>query len=744
MPYWPTFNRSNPLLPRTNNLTLDADSPFYSPNLYASNVVTTAIVPVYQPILDNLSNMGFNHQYDLQRHFEQNLGCDYSLKNPNPAQPPTPNLFVFPYDWRQDNNLTAIKLNDYVKCVQDLYPPGTKVNVIAHSMGGLVVRKYILRALQNNLPHRLGKVITIASPFLGAPESTYQLYTGGDFRGLFSLISLSQGSIQFLAPHLPAMHQLLPSRKYSDFRGGIMVERGDLNGNGISNEKYGFEQIVQVLDVDFPSTVPGTTGSSFHDFAGQDDWANDSSGIRYFHIFGVQKELNTTDGLYIYKSIRCKLGTRLNGCFRSRLYLPRKGPGDKTVPLISTSMGWSQGYVNTTVTDLAPPSMRIFRRSSTDVQSDDHSEHTGLTQDTKVRDLLAYILGVGQQPTWNNELYELSRPGNTGLRTRESFSDYSPSFYLTILGQNELTIRDQRGNTAAIENGFLRNDVMGLNSYEMIANDSAMLTLTTSDTYTVEFRAGTTPFGIELVRGVGNEDLDMAVRYHDLVLAADTRVRFTFSATGGAELRIDVDNDGSYETTVSPTFSVSGSAATDVTPPNVDINIVGGQGSIATVYVTANEFESGVDKVWYSVDGQNFDQYTSPFQITLTSNPITIEAFADDNAGNRSGLISRTVSLTSSVIPVAECIFKDSDGQNRVWFGYQNLTSNAISVPIGGENILFPLPGNKGQITTFQPGLVSHAFSILLKGKRISWRLSGPDGYLHTVMASLATTPTCQ
>lgn len=282
VPYWISVNQlETERLPSVYNLTLDVNSPYYRENLYASDVIKTALyaVPMYKNLLDSLEAKGYK-PYDISRHIYPNQGCDLSQRNTNPADKPS--LFVFPYDWRQDNNLTADKLREYVQCVQQFYPPGTKVNIIAHSMGGLVARRYVLQAQARNQPHGLGKVITLATPYLGASEAIYKLYTGGSWEFPASYVALSPKVIKFLSPQMPSMHQLFPSRIYYQFNGGIIKEIGDVNGNGISDENYSFSQIVGKLDSDFPETTPGTVGAGFHDFAGQDNWQNDQSGIEYY------------------------------------------------------------------------------------------------------------------------------------------------------------------------------------------------------------------------------------------------------------------------------------------------------------------------------------------------------------------------------------------------------------------------------------------------------------------------------
>lgn len=63
-------------------------------------------------------------------------GCDVSQR------PANPNLFLFPYDWRQSNTESAAKLKDFMGCVRKFYTG--PVILTAHSMGGLVGRRYVL------------------------------------------------------------------------------------------------------------------------------------------------------------------------------------------------------------------------------------------------------------------------------------------------------------------------------------------------------------------------------------------------------------------------------------------------------------------------------------------------------------------------------------------------------------------------------------------------------------------------
>jgi pimeloyl-ACP methyl ester carboxylesterase len=52
-------------------------------------------------------------------------------------------MYVFTYDWRQDNVATVRKLDEFIEQIRrDYGDPALRVDVIAHSMGGLIVRYF--------------------------------------------------------------------------------------------------------------------------------------------------------------------------------------------------------------------------------------------------------------------------------------------------------------------------------------------------------------------------------------------------------------------------------------------------------------------------------------------------------------------------------------------------------------------------------------------------------------------------
>lgn len=77
------------------------------------------------------------------------------------------NLFEFPYEWRNSNVITAESLKEKIQEIKD--DTGIpRVNIVAHSMGGLVARYYIESDFYQN---DINNLITLGTPHKGSPKS---------------------------------------------------------------------------------------------------------------------------------------------------------------------------------------------------------------------------------------------------------------------------------------------------------------------------------------------------------------------------------------------------------------------------------------------------------------------------------------------------------------------------------------------------------------------------------------------
>ncbi len=97
---------------------------------------------------------------------------------------PDVDLFTFPYNWRESNVDTALLLKQKIDEVKGICACDT-VDLVAHSMGGLVARQYIQSGAYDD---DVDQLIFLGTPHLGAP-SAYLTWEGAeaDFKGIFNL-----------------------------------------------------------------------------------------------------------------------------------------------------------------------------------------------------------------------------------------------------------------------------------------------------------------------------------------------------------------------------------------------------------------------------------------------------------------------------------------------------------------------------------------------------------------------------
>jgi Lecithin:cholesterol acyltransferase len=652
-----------------NYMTLDSSSGYYlgddafsakdALRKIAVPIPSTDDVIIYDTLIENLKQYGGYKEYNLYPSVwgiptPDEGGCDTSQINlSDPSKNPT--LFVFPYDFRKDNALSAEKLATFVNCVQQFHP-NTPINLLGHSQGGLVSRRYII---DNPNDHGIEKLITIATPYLGAPEAIYKMERGGSWKGDgwgdfktigFNVAAITPNQIKFLSKHFKSVHQLLPSRAYFEINGERfgLTEIGDVDGNGIPDEIYDYDKFVNFMNNDF-STNPGTTGKTFHDCLPenmtkcQDDWRQDTSGIQYTHIIGQQLRNTTTISVGVKNEIAivAPIGTGIHTI--QRVFEPTKGLGDGTVPEISASRTNYDGL------DFNLPGTSLLTFYS-DRENLDHTyEHNGLTQNKQVIRYVLFKLGLTRDPEQLINQVSTAKNKQFSIGKVVTGNSYLPvlieSNYTKIIGISDAEISDDQGNKTSRNGDIFINKVEGLD-YEIIGDNALFLTFPTTKSYFAKFQALNTPFSLDIVRGISNKTPNSAVRYKDVSLPQGTSVQLKVTALNEVLLKYDSNGDGDFDTVIPPTAIATGTSASDTTPPKVNIQTTM-LGTQATISITANDAETGVKQIMYSINGQGFNIYTSPITLNTLA-PTTVLAVADNNVGIRSGIYTKNILIPTA------------------------------------------------------------------------------------------------
>jgi pimeloyl-ACP methyl ester carboxylesterase len=130
--------------------------------------------------------------------------------------PKEKNYYVFYYDWRQDNVKSAKQLADFIDQIRLEYQqPDLKVDLVAHSMGGLISRYFIRYGKQDVLDgndfdqkinlyggERVRRVILLGTPNLGSVRALQVFITGVK-------LGFKEIGTETLAT-MPSLYQLFP------------------------------------------------------------------------------------------------------------------------------------------------------------------------------------------------------------------------------------------------------------------------------------------------------------------------------------------------------------------------------------------------------------------------------------------------------------------------------------------------------------------------------------------------------
>jgi len=183
------------------------------------------------------------------------------------------NLFVFSYDWRRPLDVLADRLNSFILDNS----PNQKVNLVGHSMGGLVARAYAQKYGTTNV----NKIVTIGSPNKGTLKA-YGPWEGAvifddswwskvalELTTHFGVIA-GESNIQTVQRIVPSLKDLLPTYDFLVFGNNSPVPISSANKNtyleNLNNNVSGIDSLTTAIFSDGIQTdslikvVPHTDG----------------------------------------------------------------------------------------------------------------------------------------------------------------------------------------------------------------------------------------------------------------------------------------------------------------------------------------------------------------------------------------------------------------------------------------------------------------------------------------------------
>jgi pimeloyl-ACP methyl ester carboxylesterase len=599
-----------------------------APALYVSNIYESA----YDDLIGYLQGQGYQ------------LGVD---------------LWIFPYDWRQDIRTTSSQLD--AKITQALVATNggrsdpaawtiKRADIVAHSMGGMVARNYIADPARAS---RIDQLITLGSPQLGTPKFLKALLYGDTFGPSFLGIGLSPDEVKDVVQNMSGANQLLPSAPYYAYydnsdstRLRPYIEDRDVDGNGSAGGALSYSAVKQLLlNTGRNGAVLGKA-ESYHT-AIDTQRGGGVNGVRWAALIG-----------YGYGTLG-QLREYTGSCWSWYRYVPcakrdeNVVDGDGTVALMSAAMG--DPWRNTLIASGAQ--LWYIER-----------EHGALVE----RD---YALGIptGDGPVlpWIGDLLRGATPMSATADAGFSVSSVdaqaaapmlSPAeklrgAWIAALGPVALELRDSEGKTTGRKRGETEAAAPAApdTRYERLPG-SEFVFAKRDAAYTLSLVAESEGSTDLKVRVLGGGKIERTAIYLGVALRANGRAELDVkpgagranAVQGWPALRVDADGDGVFEANVQAAAVLDERASADTAAPELTVEapVKAGKDS-RTVNIRWRAADAGagllLERATLDPDSAASVEVTNGVTVTLTPGQHRLAVLAQDRAGNAT---SREVTFT--------------------------------------------------------------------------------------------------
>ncbi|MEK7151312.1 MAG: right-handed parallel beta-helix repeat-containing protein [Patescibacteria group bacterium] len=523
------------------------------------------------------------------------------------------NLFVFPYDWRLNLDQNTAFLDQKIRAVK-LITGVSKVDLITHSMGGLLAKDYLNQYGKDDID----KLIFVGTPHLGAPKAAKAILFGDRV----NIPWLEDDRIQELAHNSVSAHELLPNRKYFDEFTGYL-------------KKFSFLQQQPILDYD-----------QTKDFLLNDKGFNPTVFAKAEDFFSKHLEDYDFSGVDAYNIAGCRTGTQAGyqlGISNAYIWQTKYTSGDGTVPLPSAD------YINLSADN------KFY------VKNADHAE---LSSTNGVREL---ILGILQD--------QIALADN--ISHSQSFCNFKGK-ELLWRSPVAVHIYDASGrHTGPIENNGIEYAIPGVD-YDIIGEEKFIFLPTDEGQIYQIIAQGLADSTFDLLISENDNGSVLATNvFNDVVITPQTVVDFGVADVGiPASIQVDLLGNGDDQI-IPASAELIGEQGSDVVPPQTQAVVSGLVGlngwfiGETVISFSVADDNSGVLETLYSLDGGlTFFIYSLP--VIITNDGITdIQFYSVDNAGNNEDI--KTVQVKIDQTPPEVGAQFDTSTRDFQFFATDNL-----------------------------------------------------------------------
>ncbi len=510
-------------------------------------------------------------------------------------------LFTFPYDWRFGVNSSNVNaLDGQIKYILNK-TGANSVNIVAHSTGGLIVKKYVQ---EHPSDHNIHKAIFVGVPNLGSPKALKALLIGDDF----GITNLDPAEMKKLSQNMPVVYDLAPSPSYyKKTDGTVFTYFNPLEANSTLVSLPYQTAISNLIDHGQLNSLAINNSAALHDF----DFENLNLALYSIDAYSVQGCKSGTFGSF--SEIINKDGT-------PNFDFPKITDGDETVPFLSSD------------SLIIDPAKKYFVPKV---------KHSNLLSANGPRQQIVNLLTDSQLSTSGKVL-------NSSDFNAHPEKCLLKGHYFWFRSPINPQISDQEGNTLSIAaDGSIQNNIPGAD-YEAWGDHKYFYLPTGDDEqYNLQFYGtGTGNFTIN-DETIDNGKVTQTQVFSNIPVTP--LLRGSIGIGNVDTLSLDSDGNGTIDQTIQPSSILSANESQDLLPPSTTPEILGTQGkpgfyrSGVHILLHANDpvvagrenQTSGNLGTKYKIDNGEFINYNpaSPIVVESEGNH-TLVYFSTDRAGN--------------------------------------------------------------------------------------------------------------
>jgi len=518
-------------------------------------------------------------------------------------------LFTFPYDWRYgasgeytdgttNADLLAQKIQDILQ-----QTGADKVDVVAHSLGGLIVKKYIA---EHPADHNIQKAVFVGVPNTGAPKAVKVLLWGDNF----GIPWLADSEVKKISKNLPVSYDLLPSQQYYNVKGSFVkvIDHGEpLDFFDGTEKDLNYQEFENYLAEDYNLNSSAFDNAEILHAQTFDDFDMRTAGVDLYSITGCKAGTLSQVVEIRYKDI---LGGEYTAYGQ-----PKQSPGDGTVPLESS-------------TNLPIDQDRKFY-----LLSADHSKM--LSQNGGRQEIVNLISGSSLNT--GKDIF-----GND-LVTQDIGKCQLNGKAISVFSPINIFVADQNGNRLGLaEDQSIINEIPNADFEIWGDRKFVYLPIDGGQVYTISLAgAGAGTFTIK-AEDIQNSQTTKTEVFSNLPVTLELTGSININPTDNTTSLTVKQDANSESVTILASSTFDASQPSDFLPPNSiatltgDLSEPGIYKSDAAITIEATDSGSGVLDIEYNLDNAGYIKIAgdSASFTVLSEGNHTLYFFSADKAGN--------------------------------------------------------------------------------------------------------------